>query len=89
MFHHLLEQDLENIASTELERAFVEIASGTVNLIWLQEWHDWFHYLPLAARDSAQSRMLRERISRGTHGHRVHESVSSRHDVRTLSGIPG
>ena len=45
MFHHLLEQDIQAIDSPELERAFVEIAGGTVNLIWRQEWHDWFHYL--------------------------------------------
>jgi hypothetical protein len=28
-----------------LEQALVEIASGPINMMWLQEWHDWFHYL--------------------------------------------
>jgi hypothetical protein len=44
MFDHLLDQDAEFTPLPQLEQALVEIASGTINLTWLQEWHDWFHY---------------------------------------------
>jgi hypothetical protein len=45
MFDHLLDQDAEKLPFPQFGHALEEIASGTVNLIWLQEWYDWFHYL--------------------------------------------
>jgi hypothetical protein len=45
IFDHLLDQDAERVPLPQLEQALVEIASGPINMMWLQEWHDWFHYL--------------------------------------------